>query len=684
MSSRFLHVGFDVVGDAEDECVRQAFFHRPFAPGEIGFLPFLAVAAMTLGQRQQAVGRVRAAVEHHVFAGLAQLGINVVINGDLPGIDDAQVHSGRDGVIEKYRVHRLAQPLIAAERERQVRYTARDVGMREALPDRACRFDEGDAVAVVLLHAGGDGEDVRVDDDVLRREADAVDEDVVGACGDRRLAFKGVGLAGLVEGHDHDRRAVAAHEPGMMDEGVLALLERDRIHHRLALHAFEAGLDHGEFRGVDHQRHPGDVGLRSDQVEEGGHRLLGIEQALVHVHVDDLGAVLDLVAGDGERGRIIAGGDELAETRRAGDVGALADIHERDLRRQRERFEPGEPQPRRDVRHLTRRLAGDRRGDGADVVGRGAAAAADDVDQTGVGKFADQARHGLRPLVIMAEFVGQAGVGIDADQRVGDARQLGNVRAHLSRAERAIEPDREWGRVGDRIPECLRRLPGKKPAGAVGDGAGNHHRHVDAALLQRLGHGEDRGLGVERVENRLDEQHVGAAIEQPAHLLGIGGAQLVEGDGAKARVQDVGRDRGGAVGRADGAGDETRAAVLVLRHARGLAREPRAFEVQFIGDLRHAVVGLGDAGRGESVGRNDVGAGAVIGEMNRAHRVGPREIEEIVVAAHLAVPGIEASAAITLLVEPERLDHRPHGAVEDENALGCELPQRGSSCRLDR
>ena len=131
------------------------------------------------------------------------------------------------------------------------------------------------------------------------------------------------------------------------------------------------------------------------------------------------------------------------------------------------------------------------------------------------------------------------------------------------------------------------------------------------------------------------------------------------------------------------AGDETRAAVLVLGHARGLAREPGAFEVQFIGDLRHAVVGLGDAGRGESVGRNDVGAGAVIGEMNRAHRVGPREIEEIVVAAHLAVPGIEAGAAITLLVEPERLDHRPHGAVEDENALGRELPQRRSSCRLD-
>ena len=62
--------------------------------------------------------------------------------------------------------------------------------MRQVLPDPARRLDEGDAVAVVLLHAGGDGEDVRIEDDVLRRKADAVDQDVVGARGDRRLASR--------------------------------------------------------------------------------------------------------------------------------------------------------------------------------------------------------------------------------------------------------------------------------------------------------------------------------------------------------------------------------------------------------------------------------------------------------------------------------------------------------------
>src|SRR5262249_57612989 len=45
-------------------------------------------------------------------------------------------------------------------------------------------------------------------------------------------------------------------------------------------------------------------------------------------------------------------------------------------------------------------------------------------------------------------------------------------------------------------------------------------------------------------------------------------------------------------------------------------------------------------------------------------------------AAHLAVPGIEARAAIAFLVEPERLDHGAHGAVEHQDALGREAAER--------
>ena len=50
----------------------------------------------------------------------------------------------------------------------------------------------------------------------------------------------------------------------------------------------------------------GDVGLGRDQVEEPGHRLLAVDQALVHVDVEDVGAALDLLAGDGQRRLVVA------------------------------------------------------------------------------------------------------------------------------------------------------------------------------------------------------------------------------------------------------------------------------------------------------------------------------------------------------------------------------------------
>ncbi len=56
---RLLDVGFDEIGDAVNERVRQPLLDRPFAPGEIGFLLFLAVAAMALGERQAAARRHR-------------------------------------------------------------------------------------------------------------------------------------------------------------------------------------------------------------------------------------------------------------------------------------------------------------------------------------------------------------------------------------------------------------------------------------------------------------------------------------------------------------------------------------------------------------------------------------------------------------------------------------------------
>ena len=210
------------------------------------------------------------------------------------------------------------------------------------------------------------------------------------------------------------------------------------------------------------------------------------------------------------------------------------------------------------------------------MVRRRAAAAADDVDQAFAGEFLDLRRHVFRAFVILAEFVGQAGIRIGADERIGDAGNFGQMRAHGVGAERAVEADGERVGMAHRMPEGGRRLARQRAAGQIGDRAGDHHRQADALLVEDFLGGEDRRLGVQRVEDRLDQDDVGAAVDQAAQLLAIGDAQIVEGDGAVAGIVDVGRDRGGAVGRPERAGDEAALAVDLLRPAIAARRASRA------------------------------------------------------------------------------------------------------------
>ena len=550
--------------------------------------------------------------------------------------------------------------------------------MRQVLADPARRLDEVDAVIIVLFKAGRDRKDVGIEDDVFRREVELVDKDVIGALADLGLARERIGLADLVERHHDNGGAVATRDLGLVDELVDAFLHRDRVHHRLALNAFQAGFDHVEFGRVDHHRDAGDVRLGGDEIEEGDHRGLRVQKPFIHVDVDDLRAVLDLVAGDLQSGGVVSGGHQLAEFRRAGDVGALADIDERNFRRQLEGFEARQTQARLDGRHDPRLVRRHGLRDRGDMVRRGAAAAADDVDEAGFGEFADQAGHEFRALVIGAEFIGQAGIRIGADQRVGDAADIRDMRAQILGAERAVESDGRRLGVAHRIPERFRQLAGQQAPGLVGDGAGDHDRHVDAARLADFRDGVEPGLGVQRVEDRLQQQEIGAAVQETVDLLAVRNAQIVEGDGAVAGRRHVRRDRGGAVSRADGASDEARFAVFSRDLDRGVAGEAGAFTAHLIGDVGEVVIGLRDRGRGEGVGGDDVGAGAQIFGVNVLDRLRLGQDQQIVVAAQVAVKILVTLAAKGGLVELKTLDHGAHGAVEHENALGCGLEKFGT------
>ena len=98
-----------------------------------------------------------------------------------------------------------------------------------------------------------------------------------------------------------DPCAVAADRPRLLEEDLLPLLQRDRVDDPLALEALEPGLERGEARAVDHDRQARGLRLGRDQVEERRHRLLGVEQVGVHVHVEQVRAAAHLLERDGDR-----------------------------------------------------------------------------------------------------------------------------------------------------------------------------------------------------------------------------------------------------------------------------------------------------------------------------------------------------------------------------------------------
>ncbi len=327
----FFGVFGDVAVDALDQGVFEALVDLELTPGEVflGIL-LLALAFVFLGQVEQPFGGIVALVEDDILAGLAQLFRNVVIDFQLPGVDDGHVQPGRNRVVEKHRVHGLAHGFVATKRKRYVRQPAGDMTARTGFTHAPGGVDKVHGVVVVLFDTGGDGEDIEVEDDVFGREVELFDQQLVGALGDLDLAILGIGLALFVEGHDHHGGAVVQTGLGLFQELVFAFLERDGVDHPLALDTLQPGLDDFPLRGVDHHRHLGDIRLAGDQVQELAHGLDRVEHALVHVDIDDLGPVLDLLTGHRQRGVVILFLDQPFETRTAGNVRALADVDEVD------------------------------------------------------------------------------------------------------------------------------------------------------------------------------------------------------------------------------------------------------------------------------------------------------------------------------------------------------------------
>ncbi|CNV29953.1 Uncharacterised protein [Salmonella enterica subsp. enterica serovar Bovismorbificans] len=127
----------------------------------------------------------------------------------MPGVDDAHVHAVADGVVEEYRVDSLTYRVVAAEREGHVRHAAGDQRVRQLAFDVFTSADKVLRVVVVLFNTGGDGKDIRVEDDVFRREAHLFSQNPVRPTANLDFTLAGIGLPLLIKSHHHHCGAIA-------------------------------------------------------------------------------------------------------------------------------------------------------------------------------------------------------------------------------------------------------------------------------------------------------------------------------------------------------------------------------------------------------------------------------------------------------------------------------------------
>lgn len=126
--------------------------------------------------------------------------------------------------------------------------------------------------------------------------------------------------------------------------------------------------------------------------------------------------------------------------------------------------------------------------------------------------------------------------------------------------------------MAQRVIESFGGLPGKRAAGGIGNGAGDHQWQVNAQRLQLLFYRIDGRFGIQGIKYRFNQDQIHATFHQRPGGFAIGGHQLVKGNITERRIVHIRRNRGGAVSWAKHAGDVARFFRRAGRRASALAR----------------------------------------------------------------------------------------------------------------
>ena len=297
-----------------------------------------------------------------------------------------------------------------------------------------------------------------------------------------------------------------------------------------------------------------------------------------------------------------------------------------------------------------------RRAHRANVVGRGAAAAAHNL-HSGLNGLAGKAGHVLRRAEInIAPLDGARHPGVgQGRQRQGCDRTHGlDGRKHGGWPGRAVDADGSGAPFGQQG----RSLRGRR---AIQAGAfvvhRHHHQHRQfgshlAGRHERLARLVQRGHG-------FDAQHIHARFGQHANLLNKGRAGFLQAGFAK-RLQTHPE-------RTDGAGHPRLTGRLFLEAVDGLAGNSDAGRVDLGHFSRQAMPGQPEAVSAKGVGFKQLGASLQILLVNGKDQVGVRKIQLVIAAIDEDAAGVENGS---------------HGAIGEDRTVGEDVGELGHSVAM--
>jgi hypothetical protein len=314
-------------------------------------------------------------VEDEVVGEAALFCVDLGVGRDVGGVDDGHVEAGLDTVVHEHGVQHCASVLREAER-----YVGHAEGREDAgqfALDEADALDGLDGAAAELGIARRQRERQVIEDQGIGVEAVLVADDVVDASCDLELARRRLRHALLVDGQRDDGGAVLDDVGHHGVNAFAAVLQVDGVDGGAAGIALQCGRDDVVLRRVDHERR---LDALRQQLHDGAHLLaLVLPLGQRDADVEQVRAALDLAAGDLEDAVVVVGQQHALDGAGSLRVDALADeCRRRHLLQVVRRHGAGDAGHARH-RALQRRAAPHALDDGAHVVGRRAAAAADDA-----------------------------------------------------------------------------------------------------------------------------------------------------------------------------------------------------------------------------------------------------------------------------------------------------------------